>query len=520
MAVNALKTFPSAVDGMPRAFFPSGSYGSGSAEMDMGRTDNAIHQSGMEWAKRYVNARARIMSHNDRVMERGGYRNALPKPQPQGSLRMVYTNSGSNAYGGGMGMTGRGGTFRTKSGAEYGRRKLRERGEQLAEQQIATEEGFPVGMTKPTEPVPLDKEETDIVALDLFFNQLLSAYSQGTEERVLGGEPDYLGDIKTTDINKFFNSLRTTGLKLDLETLQDYFQTLGEVIVDDLRTAPARIPEKDSTAIMRVYYLLTALIDSYNLQPADRKKYISAQVKQISKKSRVRVDPETGFGRSDLIFRDPVQPVPSNLRRLSPEEIKDRLEETEPNAPETILARFVPDPTKRAEVIRDYEALVNAGEPPMRALQLAQRRYAEREGGMMFDMGSVGSAPMFVDDDEGEMGRMMASAVPSSMRPTGAMPMPDAPAGLEEEEEEEEEEEAGDAGAPPPRRDMTASQRRFIELASERLDELEDEYGVEEVAPVYRRIAPEFIERARGMRMGSLDRLVNEFLERVAEEVV
>jgi len=503
MAVNALKTFPSAVDGMPRAFFPSGSYGSGSAEMDMGRTDNAIHQSGMEWAKRYVNARARIMSHNDRVMERGGYRNALPKPQPQGSLRMVYTNSGSNAYGGGMGMTGRGGTFRTKSGAEYGRRKLRERGEQLAEQQIATEEGFPVGMTKPTEPVPLDKEETDIVALDLFFNQLLSAYSQGTEERVLGGEPDYLGDIKTTDINKFFNSLRTTGLKLDLETLQDYFQTLGEVIVDDLRTAPARIPEKDSTAIMRVYYLLTALIDSYNLQPADRKKYIRAQVKQISKKSRVRIDPETGFGASDLIFRDPVQPVPSNLRRLSRGEIKDRLEETEPNAPETILARFVPDPTKRAEVIRDYERLVNEGEPPMRALQLAQRRYVEREGEMMIDEGSIGSAPMFVDDDdEGEAERVVASAVPSSMRPAGVAPaMPSA-----------------SAPAPAPSERLTASQQKFAEIATDMLraylENVNDAEEVEGITQEARDLVPQFLERAKGRSVASLRRLAGEWLNR------
>jgi len=505
MAVNALKTFPSAVEGMPRGYFPSGSYGSGSAEMDMGRTDNAIHQSGMEWAKKYVNARTRIMSHNDRVMERGGYRNALPKPQPQGSLRMVYTNSGSNAYGGGMGMRGRGGTFRTKSGAEYGRRKLRERGEQLAEQQIATEEGFPVGMTKPTEPVPLDKEETDIVALDLFFNQLISAYTSGVEmrERIEEGEeveePDYLGDIKTTDINKFFNSLRTTGLKLDLGTLQDYFQTLGSVIVDDLRITPARIPEKDSTAIMRVYYLLTALIDSYNLQPADRKKYLTAQVKQITKRMP-RLRTEEGDVVSELIFRDPVQPVPSNLRRLSRGEIKDRLEETEPNAPETILARFVPDPTKRAEVIRDYEALVNEGEPPMRALQLAQRRYVEREGEMMFDEGSIGSAPMFVDDDEGE--RVVASAVPPSMRPAGVAPaMPSA-----------------SAPAPAPSGRLTASQQKFAEIATDMLraylENVNDAEEVEGITDEARDILPPFLEKAKGRSVASLRRLAGEWLNR------
>lgn len=351
-----------------------------------------------------------------------------------------------------------------------------------------------MGMEKPIEPVPLDKEETDIVALDLFFNQLVSSYARGIEEGALGGIDPMRGameDIKTTDINKFFNSLRTTGLKLNLRTLQDYFQTLGDVIVDDLRIAPGRIPEKDSTAIMRVYYLLTALIDSYYLQPADRKKYLTAQVKQITKASRVRVD-ENGFVVSDLIFRDPVQPVPSNLRRLSRGEMKDRLEETDPNAPETILARFVPDPTKRGEVIRDYEALLNEGEPPLRAFQLAKKRYVEREGEMMSDEGQ-----MMGEEEE----RVFASAIPPSMRPAGVAPaMPSA-----------------SSPEPTSSESLTASQQNFAEIATNMLmkylENVNDEEEVEVISQEARDLVPQFLERAKGKSEASLRRLASEWLD-------
>ena len=322
MAVNALKTFPSAVDGMPRGYFPTGSYGSGSAKMDMGRTDNAIHQSGMAWAKRYVNARSRIMSHNDRVMERGGYRNALPKPQPQGSLRMVYTNSGSNGYGGGrFAMSGGGGAFRTKSGSEYGRMKLRERGEQLMEQQIASEEGFPVGMEKPTEPVPLDKEETSKLAIEMAIREIYDASDRGDEEEMRG--------ITNEMVKKLFNSLRLTGMVFTQEELNELFTYMGGV-VDDFEGFRDAV----KASLARVFYLIVALRKSYNLQETDRKKYIQQEARRLARMSG-----------DDLVMDDALQEgvvgdLPANARRLTRGEIRDRLEEAEAFAPDVQLPRF------------------------------------------------------------------------------------------------------------------------------------------------------------------------------------
>lgn len=407
MAINSVYTFPSAVRGLPHAYAPSG-LGGVNTSMDMGDTGNSIHQSGMEWAKQYVNARARIMNHNDRVMLRGGYRNMLPKPQPQGSFQMVYTNSGSNGYGY-AGMRGSGGSFRTKSGAEYGRQRLRERGEQLNTMMIEKEEGMPVGLPTAEQPVPLDKMETDKIVVSLLIDNIYSSY----------GEDPSLKEIDVKEVDKLFNQLRgVVGMDFEFEELQDLRSKFGEImnsIRDEMGT-----PQTKSVAIARVYYLIDALAESVYLQPKDRKKYLNSMARNILKKIKEDED----------IFTDPIQSVPPNLRRVSEGEVKDKLEEGEALAPEVQLARFIPDPTKRERIKtiminlqnkdkrRKYVGSFGARE----LLNDAMMIYAEETGDELVAE-PIEDLEWTIDDDEAE--RVVASAVPTSMRPTGTMAMPD-----------------------------------------------------------------------------------------------
>jgi hypothetical protein len=291
MAVNSVYTFPRAVEtaGLPKAFI-GGTYPTFTNTFVAPLENNPIHADGMAWAKKYVMDRARINTANQRNYNIGGTRNLLPKPQPQGSFFRIQGNSGSNHYGSTGQLSGMGGTFRTKQGAEYGRRRLRQRGEELERMAMESEMGLPVGLPGTEVPVPQTEDETKNIALDLAISSVKEDFDSG----------DY-GDIKAEDLRKIFNSLRTDGLKLTYDTLSKYYDAFASISRslrdDDVRddgVSPSDLIPKSSRLLMyRIFLLITALINGINLEDREKKAYISSQVKRILKVKDIGDDPLT-----------------------------------------------------------------------------------------------------------------------------------------------------------------------------------------------------------------------------------
>jgi len=279
MAVNALHSFPSVVEraGLPKGFI-GGDFPTFKNTYVAPLDNNPIHKDGMEWAKRYVQARARINTMNARNYDMGGSRNYLPKPQPQGSFFRIQGDSGSNRYGYGMSedLRGQGGAFRTKPGADYGRRKLRQRGQQLEQMAMEAEMGMPVGLPGTQVPVPLDEQETKNVALDLAMSSIVANYTSGTWD-----------EIKEDEISKVFNTLRTDGLKLPYTDLKEYYDDFINIATslrdEDDGEDERKIPKAKGLGLYRIFLILAVLLSSINLDEKARKAYLSSQVKRILK---------------------------------------------------------------------------------------------------------------------------------------------------------------------------------------------------------------------------------------------
>lgn len=291
MADNSLRTFPSVVERARASGFPRGFIGASIPTFTNTFVapieNNPIHADGMAWAKKYVADRSRINKSNMRNYDMGGSRNYLPKPQPQGSFFRIQGNSGSNHYGFGVSLTGQGGAFRTKPGADYGRRRLRQRGEQLEQMAMEAEMGMPVGLPGTQVPTELTEDETKKVALDLAITSVRDDFVAG----------DY-DDVKRDDVVKIFNSLRTDGLNLSFETLKGYYDIFSGIVValrdddtDDLMKA--LMSRSVQILIYRIFLLLSALISSINLGDKEKKAYISSQVKRILKVKTLEEEPLT-----------------------------------------------------------------------------------------------------------------------------------------------------------------------------------------------------------------------------------
>lgn len=285
MADNSLRTFPSVVERARASGFPRGFIGANIPTFTNTFVapieNNPIHADGMAWAKKYVADRSRINKSNMRNYDAGGSRNYLSKPQPQGSFFRIQGNSGSNHYGFGVSLTGQGGAFRTKPGADYGRRRLRQRGEQLEQMAMEAEMGIPVGLPGTQVPTELTEDETKKVALGLAISSVAEDFTTG----------DY-NAVKRDDVLKIFNSLRTDGLKLSYDTLDEYYETFVSIITDIRANRSGRLegtniddlmPKSIQLALYRIFLLLSALISSINLEDRERKAYISSQVKRILK---------------------------------------------------------------------------------------------------------------------------------------------------------------------------------------------------------------------------------------------
>lgn len=303
--MNAPQTFPSRVEkaNLPRKYIDTPYFQSRQNTFVASAEARPFHAEGMEQARRRVADRIRINSKNLANYGVGGYRNQIPKPQPQGSFQRPFSTSGNIGYGTHQ-MRGAGGAFRTPAGASYGQQRLKARGQQLEQLNLLQQEGIE-GLTtiRPSaEPsVPLTKGETAQITAELLMSDLVDNFSNGDYE-----------EIKEDDLRKLINSLRTEGLNVDLGTLNRFQSQIGEII-DGIRlligTPEGRAELEEGKLTLakrrnlgRISILVEGLVASYDLNEKDRKAYIRSLSQKLSKS-----------GGIDTSLKPP--PVPKGARR-------------------------------------------------------------------------------------------------------------------------------------------------------------------------------------------------------------
>lgn len=300
--MNSVFTFPADADkaNLPHAW--------GDAPIQPAHNDyvasTPFHTEGMNWAKNYVRNRARINAHNKAVYGIGGYRNQIPKPQPQGSFARPLATSGNGIYGGATAgfMDGAGGSFRTAEGSQYGIDRLQARARQLEEMALHMEEGLPmeqqregiVARPSAAPPVPLTAAETDMTAFDLILNELegqILSTSMGAQEGITSG----IEGVKLEEVRKMIGLLKKMLLGLSLGDLQEYarriaelYETTATALSDDeymaeIGSAQERKLILVQDTLFRMNELIKVAIASINKDPKERKTFVDSFAKKITR---------------------------------------------------------------------------------------------------------------------------------------------------------------------------------------------------------------------------------------------
>jgi len=291
--------FPSAVTGMPRAFFGQGI----GSQTNTYVSNTPFHEEQMRDARKRVMDRFRINGYNNNNYLIGGVRNMLPKPQPQGSFAMPLNTSGNQTYPTAGFIRGGGGSFRTDAGAAYGQQLLRQRADQLRQLQAVVEQGAAVpSVPAPSEAPRMEPEEADETAFALLLEDMESAVVTSIPANLAGlkSSIDYLfGGMTAEEFRRLFGLARKIVLDLPRSRLEEYYGRIDRLI-SDLSTAIAgqEIPNVEDislgqearlrgSAIKRLLplaktrLLLDAGITSINMNDKERKLFMKTAVRQI-----------------------------------------------------------------------------------------------------------------------------------------------------------------------------------------------------------------------------------------------
>jgi len=291
--------FPSAVTGMPRAFFGQGI----GIQANTYVSSTPFHEEQMRVARKRVMDRFRINGYNNNNYLIGGVRNMLPKPQPQGSFAMPLNTSGNQTYPTAGFIRGGGGSFRTDAGAAYGQQLLRQRADQLRQLQAVVEQGAAVpSVPAPSEAPRMEPDEADETAFALLLEDMESAVVTSIPANLAGlkSSIDYLfGGMTAEEFRRLFGLARKIVLDLPRSRLEEYYGRIDRLI-SDLSTAIAgqEIPNVEDislgqearlrgSAIKRLLplaktrLLLDAGITSINMNDKERKLFMKTAVRQI-----------------------------------------------------------------------------------------------------------------------------------------------------------------------------------------------------------------------------------------------
>ena len=291
--------FPSAVTGMPRAFFGQGI----GSQTNTYVSNTPFHEEQMRDARKRVMDRFRINGYNNNNYLIGGVRNMLPKPQPQGSFAMPLNTSGNQTYPTAGFIRGGGGSFRTDAGAAYGQQLLRQRADQLRQLQAVVEQGAAVpSVPAPSEAPRMEPDEADETAFALLLEDMESAVVTSIPANLAGlkSSIDYLfGGMTAEEFRRLFGLARKIVLDLPRSRLEEYYERIDRLITD-LSTAIAgqEIPNVEDislgqeaqlrgSAIKRLLplaktrLLLDAGITSINMNDKERKLFMKTAVRQI-----------------------------------------------------------------------------------------------------------------------------------------------------------------------------------------------------------------------------------------------
>jgi len=220
--------------------------------------------------------------------------NIQPKWEPQGSFtRMPYLNDNGfiedkSIYGGGL-------SYRTNEGHNWVAEQLKKRGKQIAEMNGLVDDPLTPETTGSN--IETLNNAGDKETLELFFNELVSNNFTNTE-------------YNTEAIKRIFTILRRSGIDLNLKTLNRFSNILDENLKQyldnliknkdlNLRTAVDKIKVEgdedvsnylnnlsnlpDFEFLYKLYLILEALINSYNLGEQERKQNFNLQYQEIIK---------------------------------------------------------------------------------------------------------------------------------------------------------------------------------------------------------------------------------------------
>jgi len=302
--MNSVYTFPSIVE---RANLPRGYYG-GTIQPQYNQyvSTTPFHSEQMEQARKRVNDFARIDKKNSLNYSVGGIRNLLPKPQPAGSFQMPLTTSGNQIYHTANALSGRGGTFRTREGQQYGLNILQQRAKQLQELELLKEEGMPISeLEREPQPIPLDKLSEDKVALDLLLNEINSFVITGRYT-----------DLNTGDVRKAFGLIRKILLDLSLGELKEYYEFIGNIldILDNIGSGERVINRVIYNTISRMYSLIRVAIASINKAPKERKSFINTFTRTITKLPKGMAS--FGLGATNELFENQINDALEKLEKM------------------------------------------------------------------------------------------------------------------------------------------------------------------------------------------------------------
>ena len=294
--------FPSAVAGMPRAFFGEGI----GSHTNTYVSNTPFHEEQMRDARKRVADRFRVNGYNNNNYLIGGVRNMLPKPQPQGSFAMPLNLNGNQTYPTVGYIRGGGGSFRTDAGAAYGQQLLKQRAEQLRQLQAVVEQGAAVpSVPAPAEAERMEPDEADEVAFTLLMDDLSSAITASVAQygSMRGNTTASLfGGTTADDFRRLFGLARKIVLDLPRNSLVGYIDRM-EDLIDTFAKAiesselPNLIDEEvdlvgatraRTAALRRILPLYKTLellrmgLASINLQEKPRKMAMKQFVKQIA----------------------------------------------------------------------------------------------------------------------------------------------------------------------------------------------------------------------------------------------
>ena len=227
--MKSVYTFPSMVERLPHGMLPA-DVAVGSYIMGQPTGETPFHDRATEWARNYVADRARINDIKKEQFRIGGWRNMLPKPEPQGSFIRPLSLSGSIRYGVSEPLSGGGGSFRTAQGSQYGIDALRRRGEQLS--QMAQDEslGIPIPPSAQGQPAGLTGYSEDVESVLTSINLTLAEIQNIFDVSAPPLDSSQFKDLNES-LRKIFANLVKYGVyfKLDdLNPIRDTFDSIQQ----------------------------------------------------------------------------------------------------------------------------------------------------------------------------------------------------------------------------------------------------------------------------------------------------